>query len=106
MRDYLLFIDTETSGLPKKWNVPYSTKNVWPHAIQVSWIIYTKDGVKIKEENKYINNTDFEISASSLEIHKIEPSFLRVLGVSRKEVLLAITDDLKEYQPMIIGHFI
>lgn len=106
MRDYLLFIDTETSGLPKRWDVPYHSKNVWPYAIQVSWIIYNKDGIKIKEENKYINDADFEIAASALEIHKIEPSFLRVLGVSRKEVLAALSIDLKQYQPLIVGHFI
>ncbi len=106
MSDYLLFIDTETSGLPKSWEAPYSAKDNWPSALQVSWIVYTKDGKKIKEENKYIYEADVEISPSSIKIHGIERHFLRVLGEPRKDVLTALTNDLNKFNPLVIGHFI
>ncbi len=54
MSDYLLFIDTETSGLPKKWGLPYSAKNNWPFSVQIAWVIYTKEGQKVKQENHFI----------------------------------------------------
>lgn len=106
MSDYLLFIDTETSGLPKSWEAPYSNTNNWPSALQVSWIVYTKDGQKIKEENRYIYEADVDISPSSFKIHGIERHFLRVLGESRKDVLNALAYDLKQFNPLVIGHFI
>lgn len=46
LKDYLLFIDTEATGLPKKWNLPYNTPGNWPDAVQISWLLYTKEGQK------------------------------------------------------------
>lgn len=106
MRDYLLFIDTETSGLPKKWDVPVSQPDNWPYALQISWIIYTKEGEKIKEENHYINEDDFKITLSSIKIHGITKDFLRKNGQPRKEVMTILANDLNQYQPMVIGHFL
>lgn len=106
MRDYLLFIDTETSGLPKKWDVPISQPDNWPYALQISWIIYTKEGKKIKEENHYINEDDFKITPSSIKIHGITKDFLRKNGQPRKEVMTVLANDLNQYQPMVIGHFL
>lgn len=105
MKDYLLFIDTEASGLPKKWGLPYTTPGNWPHAVQVSWIIYSKDGKKIKEQNHYISDNDFEISASALRIHGLTKDFLHLNGIPRRQLLARLSDDLLQYQPMIIGHF-
>ncbi|MEP7143008.1 MAG: 3'-5' exonuclease [Ferruginibacter sp.] len=105
LKDYLLFIDTEASGLPKKWGLPYTTPGNWPHAVQVSWIIYSKDGKKIKEQNHYISDNDFEISASALRIHGLTKDFLHLNGIPRRQLLARLSDDLLQYQPMIIGHF-
>lgn len=102
----MLFIDTETSGLPKKWDVPYSQPNNWPYALQISWIIYTKDGKKIKEENHYIYEEDIKITTSSFKIHGITKEFLQKNGRPRKEIMKLFAQDLNDYQPMIVGHFL
>ncbi|HJY14315.1 MAG TPA: hypothetical protein VJ304_16080, partial [Flavobacterium sp.] len=65
MKKYLLFIDTETTGIPKRWDLPYSETNNWPSAIQVSWIIYDENDGEIKRENCYIDVDDLKISAKS-----------------------------------------
>jgi len=106
LTDFLLFIDTEASGLPKKWDQPYTVEGSWPHAVQVSWLVYRKDGVKIKEQNYYINNNDFEISTTAFHIHGLTPDFLQQDGIPRKELLYILSKDLEEYQPMIVGHFL
>lgn len=106
MKDYLLFIDTEASGLPRKWNLPYSRENNWPHALQVSWIIYSKDQKEVKREDHYINESDFEISAQAFEIHKITRELLSSRGESRRSVMQLLADDLKKYKPLVIGHFL
>ena len=106
MKDFLLFIDTEASGLPKNWNLPYAAPGNWPHAVQVSWIICSKEGTKIKEQNHYVSNNDFEISPSALRVHGLTKEFLRQNGKPRGELLAMLSADLHEYQPMIVGHFI
>lgn len=106
MTDFLLFIDTEASGLPKKWELPYNVEGNWPYAVQISWLVYSKDGVKIKEQNYYVNNNDFEICTTALSIHGLTPDFLQQNGIHRKELLHILSKDMEEYQPMIVGHFL
>ncbi|QJD94919.1 3'-5' exonuclease [Mucilaginibacter robiniae] len=106
MNDYVLFVDTEASGLPVNWTLPYSTEGNWPSAVQISWLVYTKDGQEIKRENHYIRNTDFFITPKAIEIHGINSGFLAVKGEDRKHVLELLTQDLKQYEPLVVGHFV
>lgn len=106
MSDFLLVIDTESSGLPKKWNIPFSQTESWPFVVQVSWLVYRWDGTKIKEENHYISNSDYTIEPSSREIHHISDRLLAEKGESRKAVLELLQNDLIQYKPIVIGHFV
>ncbi|WP_053093711.1 3'-5' exonuclease [Rufibacter radiotolerans] len=105
MKEYLLFIDIESSGLPKQWDVPYSQEGNWPYTVQVAWVVYSKDQQEVKRENHFIRPLDFEISAESLEIHSLTHEFLHDNGKTRKEVLLLLQEDLQRYQPLVVGHF-
>ena len=105
MNDYLLFIDTEASGLPKNWNLPYDAVGNWPFCVQIAWLIYAKDGKKIKEENHYIKNNDFAIAESATKIHGITREFLDENGEDRKDILHLLSDDLNRYRPLVVGHF-
>lgn len=105
MNDYLLFIDTEASGLPVKWDKPYSTEGNWPYAVQVAWIIYTKTGEKIKQENHYISNIDFTITPAAHKVHGITDEYRTERGLLRNTVMSLLAADLARYNPMVIGHF-
>ena len=106
MNKYLLFIDTEATGLPKKWYLPYNVPGNWPGAVQVSWVIYSREGKKVKEQNYYISNNDFEITETALRIHGLNKNFLQKNGIPRNQLLTTLSADLNEYQPLIVGHFI
>lgn len=106
MSQYLLFIDTEATGLPKKWNQPYSDTKNWPHIVQVAWVIFKKNGEEVKRENHYIINSDFKISVQAKKIHGITTQFLEQNGENRNVILGLLADDLQYYKPMIVGHFI
>lgn len=106
LKDYLLFIDTETSGIPKRWNRPYSDQKNWPSVIQVAWIICSADGKEVKRMSRYIYEHDIEIAAASEKVHGINKHFLEKTGDRRKEVLRKLAYDIKKYNPLIIGHFI
>ncbi len=105
MRDYILFLDTEASGLPKKWNQPYSNSANWPCAVQLSWLIYSSDGSLIKTENHFIDDQDIKIAPSAINIHNINRSFLDQNGKPRETVMQLLADDLMEFQPLVVGHF-
>lgn len=102
----MLFIDTETSGLPKNWEKPYSAKDNWPYAVQISWLIYTKAGELVKQEDYYISDNDFKISPSAQKIHGLTQEFLALNGLPRQQVMAFLTADLMQYQPMVVGHFL
>jgi DNA polymerase-3 subunit epsilon len=105
LKDYLLFIDTEASGLPKNWSLPYDAKGNWPFCVQISWAVYTNDGKQIKEANHYIKNDDFMIDASATKIHGITGEYLNQHGECRKDILKQLTEDVQTYEPLIVGHF-
>lgn len=105
MKDYLLFVDTETSGLPQDWSKPYSDAENWPYIVQLAWIIYARDGREVKRENHYIMAKDYKISEISREIHGISEQFLLEHGEERKAVMQLIYNDLQQYQPLVVGHF-
>ncbi|WP_121810828.1 3'-5' exonuclease [Mucilaginibacter kameinonensis] len=106
MQDYLLFIDTETSGLPKKWDLPYCDNDNWPYALQVSWIVYTKDMQEVKREDHYIKDNDFTISPKAYAIHGLTQEYLVEHGEWRKDVMSLLANDLLQYEPLVVGHFI
>ncbi|WP_439696716.1 exonuclease domain-containing protein [Mucilaginibacter sp. AW1-7] len=106
LNDYFLFIDTEASGLPLKWDLPYSADENWPHALQVSWLIYDKHHTLIKQQNHYIGSEGIHITPAALVIHGLTPEFLAINGKPLTEVLQLLTADLQQYQPMVTGHFI
>lgn len=106
MKNYLLFIDTETSGIPLRWNRPYSDEKNWPYVIQVAWIIFEEDGTEIKRTSRYIYEEDISISPSSYKIHGITGDFLQQRGDKRKGVLRKLAHDIQKYSPLIIGHFV
>lgn len=105
MKDYLLFIDTEASGLPKNWSLPYSAPDNWPFSVQISWLLYSQDGKILKQENHYIHEDDFKIAKPAIKVHGITHAFLTENGKSRKEVMKLLRDDVIRYEPLIIGHF-
>jgi len=106
VRDYLLFVDTETSGLPKNWDIPYDQDEHWPHIVQVAWLVYTKSGKFVKESTFYIQATNFEISPASYNVHGLDKSFLLKHGLSRQEVMQKLQEDLDHYQPLVVGHYV
>lgn len=105
MREFLLFVDTETSGIPRDWNKPYSSRGNWPHIAQLAWVVYTREGQEVKAENHYILPSDYDISPASATIHGLTLEFLRANGKPRHEVMERIHADLQQYQPLVVAHF-
>lgn len=105
MNDYFLVIDTETSGLPKKWDAPYSSDSNWPHILQIAWLIYDANATLIKKESHYLRPGDFKISNASLKIHHITKEELLHRGKDKLAILKRLAKDINKYQPLVVAHF-
>lgn len=106
MNHHLLFIDTETTGLPKNWTSPISEEENWPHAVQVSWIIYDLNNKEVCRQNHYVQIGDIKINPVAMQIHGITPAFLKDNGQEPNDILRLLEADLLKYKPWVIGHFI
>lgn len=105
MEEYLLFVDTETSGVPRDWRLPYSSRGNWPHIAQLAWVVYTRDGQEIKAENHYVQPSDYDLSPASGSIHGLTLEFLRAHGQPRHAVMQRLHRDLCHYRPRVVAHF-
>jgi DNA polymerase III subunit epsilon len=106
MNEYILFLDTETSDIPRQWNAPASMVQKWPYILQISWLIYTSDGVLVKSENHYIRTGKIRINKHSQRLHGITNSMLEELGEERREVIGRLAADFIHYAPLVVGHFL
>jgi DNA polymerase-3 subunit alpha len=84
---YLIF-DTETTGLPKKWNAPITDIDNWPRCIQIAWQLHDEMG-KISEHQDFLIQPDgFNIPYDAEQIHGISTLLAVEKGIS-------LTDSLK-----------
>ncbi|WP_316825116.1 3'-5' exonuclease [Pedobacter miscanthi] len=106
MQEYFLVVDTETSGLPKNWSAPYTNEKNWPHILQIAWIIYDPQHREIKRENHFISSAGVKIDKEALKIHHITSEYLQFHGEDKEKVMLQFAEDIEQYKPLVIGHFI
>ena len=56
-----LIFDTETTGLPKRWDAPISDTNNWPRIVQLAWQLQDDTGVLISNKSYLIKPKYFYI---------------------------------------------
>ena len=83
---YLIF-DTETTGLPKRWDAPVSDSDNWPRAIQIAWQLHDAMGNLIEQKDHLINPEGFNIPFEAESIHGISTELAAADGVSLDQVL-------------------
>ncbi|SDL29430.1 DNA polymerase-3 subunit epsilon [Catalinimonas alkaloidigena] len=101
--EYLLFVDTETSGRPKHWDSRRVEE--WPYIVQVAWVIFTRDGKEVKARNYLIKPDDYDIERKSERIHGISVAVAQEKGIARRKALRALYSDLRQYKPMMVAHY-
>ena len=99
---YLIF-DTETTGLPKKWNAPLTDAENWPRCIQIAWQIHDAKGELIRHENYLIQPDGFTIPFDSEKIHGISTALAEEQGVLLAEVLQKFHAALDAVD-FVVGH--
>lgn len=83
---YLIF-DTETTGLPKRWNAPISDTDNWPRCIQIAWQLHDSMGNLVEHEDYLVKPKGFNIPYDAEQIHGISTALAEKDGVAIAEVL-------------------
>jgi DNA polymerase III subunit alpha len=83
---YLIF-DTETTGLPKNWNAPYSDLDNWPRAVQIAWQLHDELGNLIEAKDFLIQPDGFDIPFDAERIHGISTALAQKDGVPLAQVV-------------------
>jgi DNA polymerase-3 subunit alpha/DNA polymerase-3 subunit epsilon len=99
--DYVFF-DTETTGLPKRYDAPASDLQNWPRIVQLSWIVSDGHSV-LKEEDHIIKPDGFIIPMQSSSIHGITQQVAMSRGEQLQNVLAKFLADVNVAK-FVIGH--
>ena len=83
---YLIF-DTETTGLPKRWDAPISDTDNWPRCIQIAWQLHDELGNLIEHQDYLIQPEGFNIPYDAEKIHGISTELAAEEGITLEEVL-------------------
>ena len=83
---YLIF-DTETTGLPKRWDAPITDIGNWPRCVQIAWQLHDEMGKLIEHQDYLIQPEGFNIPFDAERIHGISTELAQANGITLTEVL-------------------
>ena len=98
---YLIF-DTETTGLPKRWDAPITDTDNWPRAIQIAWQLHDEMGNCLEHQDYLIKPEGFNIPYDAERIHGISTELAEEKGISLQEVLVKFNQAI-ERTKFIVG---
>ncbi len=83
---YLIF-DTETTGLPKRWDAPITDTDNWPRCIQIAWQLHDELGNCIDHQDYLVQPDGFNIPYDAEKIHGISTELAQQQGIPLIDVL-------------------
>ncbi|MFM1878890.1 MAG: hypothetical protein RLZZ241_1756 [Bacteroidota bacterium] len=97
---YLIF-DTETTGLPKRWDAPVSDTDNWPRCVQIAWQLHDAKGQLIEHYDALICPEGFNIPFEAEQIHGISTRLAEQKGHPVREVLSRFKQALEKTQFLV-----
>jgi len=98
-----LVFDTETTGLPKKWNAPLSDSDNWPRCVQLAWQLHDSKGDLISNHSYLIKPKNFTIPFEAEKIHGISTDLAITIGKDIDKVLKLFISDYHK-SGFLVGH--
>jgi len=83
----LLFLDCETSGLPRRWNAPLTELSNWPRVVQLAWIVCDEQGTEIENACHLVAPDGWTIDPGATRQHGITSAHARRHGEPLRGVL-------------------
>ncbi|MGJ1204810.1 DNA polymerase III subunit alpha [Sphingobacterium lactis] len=89
-----IIFDTETTGLPKRWDAPITDTDNWPRCIQIAWQLHDEMGRLVEHQDYLIKPDGFNIPYDSEKIHGISTELAEAEGIPLTEVLVKFNEAL------------
>jgi DNA polymerase III subunit alpha len=89
-----LIFDTETTGLPKKWNAPITDTDNWPRCVQIAWQLHDLYGELVEQQDFLIIPEGYNIPYDAEQIHGISTQLAQEKGKSLASVLQIFNEAL------------
>ena len=83
---YLIF-DTETTGLPKRWDAPITDTDNWPRCVQIAWQLHDELGKCIDHQDYLVQPKGFNVPYDAEKVHGISTELATEQGIPLSEVL-------------------
>ncbi|KAA3620643.1 MAG: DNA polymerase III subunit alpha [Flavobacterium sp.] len=82
-----IIFDTETTGLPKRYDAPLSDSDNWPRCIQLAWQLHDAMGNMLESGDYLVQPDGFNIPYDSEKIHGISTDLAMENGKPLEEVV-------------------
>lgn len=99
----ILFIDTETTGLPINYNAPISNSDNWPRLVQLGYILCDYNRRIIAQGSSIIKPRGFHIPYKSSLIHSITTEIAIKKGIEIEKAFNLLIELLQDAD-LIVGH--
>lgn len=103
LRNSILFFDTETTGLPIRYNAPINDSDNWPRLVQLAWLMVNEEGKILQEKSFIIYPDGFTIPKDNTLKHSITTEQAKREGHPLRDVLEEFMFDLHLAQS-VVGH--
>jgi DNA polymerase-3 subunit alpha len=98
-----LIFDTETTGLPQRFNAPLTDFENWPRAVQIAWQLHDETGKLIEVKNHVIKPNGFDIPFNAAKVHGITTEVAQHYGVELKVAMADFSAAVKKAK-FVVGH--
>jgi DNA polymerase III epsilon subunit-like protein len=98
-----LFLDCETTGLPKRWGAPITDLENWPRIVQIAWLLYDETDRHVESMSCLVQPDGFTIPRDAQRIHGITTE--RALTEGRPLLtVLAELDAAADRSSIVVSH--
>lgn len=97
---YLIF-DTETTGIPKRYDAPITDTENWPRCVQLAWQLHDELGQLLEQQVFVIKPDGFTIPYESENIHGISTELAQSEGEELKVVLEKFIEVLNRAERLV-----
>jgi len=98
-----LIFDTETTGLPKRWDAPLTDAENWPRCVQIAWQLHDANGKCVEHQEFLIQPDGYTIPYDSEQVHGISTDLAAAEGIPLKKALELFSQTLQKTQ-FVGGH--
>ena len=112
-----LFLDTETTGLPRSWRAPVSELENWPRLVQIAWARFDARHRHLQTKACIVRPEGFTIPREAQRVHGIStkraiaegrplPGVLRRFAAAAAKARVVVAHNLRFDEAVIAAEFL